>query len=53
MADAITKSVLILTSFYRPQRSWAKVIFLHVSVILLTGGGGLVPGRLKFSEGGV
>ena len=23
---------------YRPQRSWAKVIFLHVSVILLTGG---------------
>ena len=26
-------------SFYRPQRSWAKVIFLHVSVILLTGGG--------------
>ena len=25
---------------YRPQRSWAKVIFLHVSVILLTGVGG-------------
>ena len=24
--------------FYRPQRSWAKVIFLHLSVIL-TGGG--------------
>ena len=24
--------------FYRPQRSWAKVIFLQVSVILLTGG---------------
>ena len=24
--------------FYRPQRSWAKVIFLHLSVILLTGG---------------
>ena len=22
---------------YRPQRSWAKVIFLHLSVILLTG----------------
>ena len=24
--------------YYRPQRSWAKVMFLHVSVILLTGG---------------
>ena len=23
--------------YNRPQRSWAKVIFLHVSVILLTG----------------
>ena len=26
--------------YYRPQRSCAKVIFLHVSVILSTGGGG-------------
>ena len=25
--------------FYRPQRSWGKVIFLHVSVILFTGEG--------------
>ena len=24
-------------SFYRPQRSWGKVMFLQVSVILLTG----------------
>ena len=24
--------------FYRPQRSWGKVMFLQVSVILLTGG---------------
>ena len=24
---------------YRPQRSWGKVMFLHVSVILFTGGG--------------
>ena len=24
--------------FYRPQRSWGKVMFLHVSVILFTGG---------------
>ena len=26
------------SNFYRPQRSWGKVMFLHVSVILLTGG---------------
>ena len=25
--------------YYRPQRSWAKVMFLQASVILLTGGG--------------
>ena len=25
--------------FYRPQRSWGKVLFLHVSVILFGGGG--------------
>ena len=28
------------TIFYRPQRSWAKVMFLQASVILSTGGGG-------------
>ena len=28
---------------YRPQRSWAKVMFLQVSVILPTGGGGFLP----------
>ena len=27
-----------VTSIYRPQRSWGKVMFLHVSVILFTGG---------------
>ena len=27
--------------FYRPQRSWGKVMFLQASVILLTGGGGV------------
>ena len=27
-----------LWSFYRPQRSWGKVMFLHVSVILFMGG---------------
>ena len=29
--------------YYRPQRSWGKVMFLHVSVILFTGGGGWSP----------
>ena len=28
-----------LTYYYRPQRSWAKVMFLQASVILSTGGG--------------
>ena len=27
------------TNFYCPQRSWGKVMFLNVSVILFTGGG--------------
>ena len=45
-------SITLYLSFYRPQRSWAKVIFLHLSVILLTGGcGGLVPGGLQFFGG--
>ena len=26
---------------YRPQRSWGKVMFLHMSVILFIGGGGI------------
>ena len=30
-------------SCYRPQRSWAKVMFLQASVILSTGGGGSLP----------
>ena len=29
--------------YYRPQRSWAKVMFLQASDILLTGGGGGLP----------
>ena len=29
---------LIDVNIYRPQRSWGKVMFLHVSVILFTGG---------------
>ena len=34
-------SLVQFQHFYQPQRSWAKLIFLHLSVILLTGG---VPG---------
>ena len=29
-----------IATFYRPQRSWGKVMFLHVSVILFGGGVG-------------
>ena len=29
----------MLSHFYRPQRSWGKVIFSQASVILFTGGG--------------
>ena len=38
---------------YRPQRSWAKVIFLYLSVILLMGGCGLVMGVSNFSGEGL
>ena len=27
-----------ITPYYRPQRSWGKVMFLHVCVVLFTGG---------------
>ena len=37
---------------YRPQRSCGKVMFLHVSVILSTGGLPLVPGRSAPGPGG-
>ena len=30
-------------TYYRPQRSCGKVMFLHLSVILSTGGGGCIP----------
>ena len=33
-------------SFYRPQRSCGKVMFLHLSVILFTGAGVSVQGGL-------
>ena len=43
-------------NFYRPQRSWGKVMFLQASVILFTGGGvrGFIRegGRAWFYSGG-
>ena len=33
-----TEQISQLSHFYRPQRSWGKVIFSQASVILLTGG---------------
>ena len=32
-------TVVYQTFYYRPQRSWAKVMFLQASVVLSTGGG--------------
>ena len=36
--------------YYRPQRSWAKVMFLQASVILSTGGGWFAPGGMGVSN---
>ena len=38
--------------FYRPQRSWGKVIFSQASVILSTVGGGLPSGGFACSRRG-
>ena len=38
-----------VTVYYRPQRSWGKVIFLHVSVILFTGWGDLPHCMLEYT----
>ena len=35
--------IIITDIYYRPQRSCGKVMFLHMSVILFTGWGGLCP----------
>ena len=35
----LVEFMLFSVYYYRPQRSWAKVMFLQASVILLTGGG--------------
>ena len=37
--DFLFHLFFIPIDFYRPQRSWGKVIFLHLFVILFTGGG--------------
>ena len=48
-----------IKNFYRPQRSWGKVIFSQASVILLTGvcfllgGGVLPPGGVSAPGGGL
>ena len=42
--DAGLNNCLCSFVYYRPQRSWGKVMFLQASVILLTGGqGGTSP----------
>ena len=35
--------LLVNSYHYRPQTKFAKVMFLHLSVILITGGGGCLP----------
>ena len=48
------KSHFCQSSFcYRPQRSWGKVMFLHVCVILFTGGPCVVAGGCVWLLGGV
>ena len=42
-----------LFDFYRPQRSWGKVMFLHVSVILFMGVGGGESGIPACIAGGI
>ena len=45
----------LVQHYYRPQRSWGKVMFLHVSEILFKGGGVVVSQHAlqQVSEGGV
>ena len=40
--DSASAKLSFNQNFYRPQRSWGKVMFLHVSVILFTEMGGVV-----------
>ena len=46
--NSILRPISITTHFYRPQRSWGKVMFLHVSVVLFTVRGGLPQGMLGY-----
>ena len=53
-ASIAVRPNVIFVTFYRPQRSWAKVLFLHLSVILLTGGVVVWSrGDLQFFGGGL
>ena len=47
----LSNSALISLNFYRPQRSCGKVMFLHLSVFLFTGGGGSLSRRGSLSRG--
>ena len=53
--NIVIKATLLVTNYYRLQRSWGKVMFLHLSVILFTGGifypGSLCPGGWSLSRG--
>ena len=46
----LLECILILINYYRPQRSWGKVIFSQPSVILFTGG--VLPPEGASSGGG-
>ena len=50
--SADSETLSIRYNFYRPQRSWGKVIFSQASVILLTGGGGASSRGWGDSSGG-
>ena len=47
-------TILYLHNFYRPQRSWGKVMFLQVCVILFTGGvpDQVLPPRTRYTPPG-
>ena len=45
-ADTLLTELCWLSFCYRPQTNFAKVMFLHVSVILSTRGSGGVPGQV-------
>ena len=48
-SNCVGHSYCLYIFFYRPQRSWGKVIFSQASVILFTGGGGLPQCMLGYN----